>query len=382
MIRRFRAGAAGLLLSLVIAAPAAAAPTVTVRVEGEAGTLLPRTPVTLLDSTEPNTTCPGTSAAAAIELATKGDWDRKNYFQRLLGEVHDYSQDSDYWGVWVFRGGRYVVANGVCDELLAEGEELLAAYQQAPPPDYQPVHLPLWITGLPATVRAGEPFTVTVYETQCEQFCAPGEGRPVAREGATVTAGDASAVTGADGRATLVLTRTGEVAVRATRDPNTPSAVVRTCVTAGDDGLCGTAQPAPPCVHDGDDGRCGTRDLRAPQARIAGIAEQERFRRRSAPRELSGTVEADPSGLRHVKLSLTRRASGRCWAFSSRRERFRRVRCGQRWYFSIGEKADWSYLLPSRLPRGRYVLDAVAVDRAGNRDALARGRNRVVFHVR
>jgi hypothetical protein len=41
-----------------------------------------------------------------------------------------------------------------------------------------------------------------------------------------------------------------------------------------------------------------------------------------------------------------------------------------------------SYLLPHRLGRGRYVLDVIATDGAGNREALARGTSRVVFFVR
>ena len=63
-------------------------------------------------------------------------------------------------------------------------------------------------------------------------------------------------------------------------------------------------------------------------------------------------------------------------------QRFRNSRCGRRVNFKIGDRADWSYLLPKRLGKGRYVLDAIAVDKAGNRDTLARGRNRVVFFVR
>ena len=51
-------------------------------------------------------------------------------------------------------------------------------------------------------------------------------------------------------------------------------------------------------------------------------------------------------------------------------------------YFAIGDRADWSYLLPARLGRGRYVLDAIAIDGAGNRTPLARGTTRVVFTVR
>jgi hypothetical protein len=45
-------------------------------------------------------------------------------------------------------------------------------------------------------------------------------------------------------------------------------------------------------------------------------------------------------------------------------------------------QASVSYLLPHRLRRGRYVLDVIAVDGAGNREPLARGTSRVVFFVR
>ncbi len=93
-------------------------------------------------------------------------------------------------------------------------------------------------------------------------------------------------------------------------------------------------------------------------------------------------MSADPSGLRAVKLSLTRSSGGRCQRYSPTKERFVRTRCGRRVYFTIGDRQSWSYLLPKRLGKGRYVFDAVAIDKAGNRDALARGRNRVVFFVR
>ena len=75
-------------------------------------------------------------------------------------------------------------------------------------------------------------------------------------------------------------------------------------------------------------------------------------------------------------------SGGRCQLYSPSKERFRRSRCGRRVNFSIGDRQDWSYLLPKRLGKGRYVLDAIAVDKLGNRDKLARGRNRVVFFVR
>ena len=115
---------------------------------------------------------------------------------------------------------------------------------------------------------------------------------------------------------------------------------------------------------------------------ITGIRTGQRFTRKRAPRTLQGSVAADPSGLRAVKLSLTRSAGGRCQLYSPSQERFRNSRCGRRVNFKIGDRQDWSYLLPERLGKGRYVLDAIAVDKLGNRDQLARGRNRVVFFVR
>jgi hypothetical protein len=124
-------------------------------------------------------------------------------------------------------------------------------------------------------------------------------------------------------------------------------------------------------------------DTSAPVGRIRGIREKQRFSRRRAPRVLRGSVSADPAGLRAVKLSLTRsRRGGRCSIYSPSRERFRRARCGRRVNFKIGDRQDWSYLLPRRLGPGRYVLDVIAVDKLGNRDRLARGRSRVVFFVR
>ena len=83
-----------------------------------------------------------------------------------------------------------------------------------------------------------------------------------------------------------------------------------------------------------------------------------------------------------VKLRLTKRDHGKCWYFSGKSERFRGTRCGRGPYFAIGDRADWSYLLPAQLGPGRYVLDAVAIDGAGNRTPLQRGSTRVVFTVR
>jgi hypothetical protein len=98
---------------------------------------------------------------------------------------------------------------------------------------------------------------------------------------------------------------------------------------------------------------------------------------------IRGVVAEAGSGISGVKLKLTRQSGGRCFAFSSTRERFIGQRCGRGFFFRIGDSAGFSYLLPEKLPAGRYVLDVKAVDKAFNRDtALERGRNRVVFEVR
>ena len=48
----------------------------------------------------------------------------------------------------------------------------------------------------------------------------------------------------------------------------------------------------------------------------------------------------------------------------------------------MGDDARFSYLLPAALPAGRYVLDVIVIDRAGNRTTTyQRTRNRVVFYV-
>jgi hypothetical protein len=84
-----------------------------------------------------------------------------------------------------------------------------------------------------------------------------------------------------------------------------------------------------------------------------------------------------------VRLKLTRRVGKRCWSFSGSRERFIGQRCRRGHWFKVGDTASFDYLLPEKLPRGRYVLDVLAVDKANNRDTnRRRGRNRAVFTVR
>jgi hypothetical protein len=219
-------------------------------------------------------------------------------------------------------------------------------------------------------VQRGSAFTVTVVgAVTSTQYGDPGDGtdKPVA--GATVSGGGVSVTTGPDGRATLRLDQVGDAVLKASKAGTVTSGAERTSVTE---------TPPPPPAAPGP----VARDTAAPVGRIRGIRNGQRFKRRKAPRTLRGSVAPDPSGLQAVKLSLTRSFRGRCQLYSPTRERFRGSRCGRRVNFSIGDRQDWSYLLPKRLGKGRYVLDVIAVDKAGNRDRPVRGRNRVVFVVR
>ena len=69
------------------------------------------------------------------------------------------------------------------------------------------------------------------------------------------------------------------------------------------------------------------------------------------------------SPLAAVKLRLVRRARGDCAYFSGRDARWHRTRrCGRGYFFRAGDSPDFSYLLPERLGRGRYTLEAAAID--------------------
>jgi hypothetical protein len=98
---------------------------------------------------------------------------------------------------------------------------------------------------------------------------------------------------------------------------------------------------------------------------------------------LRGSASDAESGVGEVKLALRRHVRGRnCRWWSGRRERFVGNHCREVFFFAAGDDAEWSYLLPRRLPPGHYVLDVKAFDRAQNRDEqFERGGSRVVFDV-
>jgi hypothetical protein len=120
---------------------------------------------------------------------------------------------------------------------------------------------------------------------------------------------------------------------------------------------------------------------------MTGLRDGHRYAAHHGPRFLTGTVTAR-TALKSVELRLTRtvhtrNGNHRCSYYDGRTERFHAMRCGASHgrFFSVGDKARFSYLLPFSLPKGRYVLDVEATDVAGNHTTLARGSSRIVFYV-
>jgi hypothetical protein len=229
---------------------------------------------------------------------------------------------------------------GACADPVEDGDDVLFAYG-----DGSEVLLALYG---PRRARSEQRFTVFAADAAT--------GRPVA--GADV----GGSLTGADGRVTLEPAgQRPYVDLKAAKTGAIRSNRLRVCITKR------------PCG--------GSSDRTAPLARITRPRHGHDYV--NAPRELRGRVEADPAGVREVLISLRRKRAGRCWNYSATVERFVRRPCGGRLRFAVDpERRRWSYLLPERLLPGRYALEAVAVDRAGNRDRLERGRNKVVFRVR
>ena len=384
---------AGTLLIGAPSAPAAGPADVTVRVEGLGGTLVTRTPVrttTTPVNKDGTHACPGTSAAGALELATAGNWygpwsDSFGSYSvdRIQSEEHKFFS-GNYWSFYVNDVAQTV---GICGRELTQGEHVVFTPQSETGPSK-----PLLRLDLPAaTVAPGQTVTVRVVRTitdfQSEPpYAASGRVEPTA--GATVSGDGLTLTTDSDGRASFVAAGRGPVRLRATKDTDVRSATETLCITDGADGACGTqvpGTPTAPCRTDGLDGLCGSPDHKAAPAVITSVTEQQRFASGQGPRELLGTVEVDGSGVSSVRLRIVRNDRGRCSRFDDDQLAFRAVkRCratAGKWV-TVGDSADWKYLLPARLVRGRYVLDVEVRDKAGNVNRIwQRGRNRVVFHV-
>jgi hypothetical protein len=285
-------------------------------------------------------------AAATTPFQLEGQWFNGlgATFETIAGESVAFDPGTNRFLVEYENGAS--ASLGSCADDAHTGDAALFAYGDG-------TEQLLELSG-PARARPGESVSLRVTDAVTH----------IGVDGATV--GGTQTVAG--GTATVgPLTTRGINEFKATKTGAIRSNRVRVCVTDGSDGACSTQTP-----------QSSARDTTAPQATIAGIRNGQRFSRRRAPRELHGTASNDQSGLWAVKLRLTRKLGKTCWYFSGSKERFLKRTCGKRYAFKVGEQPEWSYLLPSRLPRGRYVLDAYAIDNAFNHGTT----QRVAFRVR
>jgi hypothetical protein len=381
-----------LLLATCASASAGTPATVTVRVLGPAPNYEPLTPLTQVTTTTTEVSrdggaCSGTSAAGALELATRGNWagtwnsEYADYEITSIDErSYPFGKDLPYWSFWL---NNAEASKGVCEAELEAGDQVLF-FPQCYSSEECPSASSVLGVEAPATVEVDKPVTVTV-----RSYPRNG-GAATALAGATVGGGGTSAETNSEGHATLVLSGDGTFTVRATgaagEEPRAVPGETIICAHAGNDGTCGTVVPAgSPLLQPTAGGPTPRAPYTGSYALVAGatgIREGEVYSRSDAPRTLSGKVVTQAS-VTSISLRLRRAYGGDCWAYDGSRERLERVRCGHGSFFKIASGGDsFSYLLPSRLPPGRYVLDIQAVDSAGNHTALDRGSSRIVFYVK
>lgn len=375
-----RLGTITVSLLLVAAAPALAAPaTVNLRVEGAARTLY-ENPVTT-DGHAVTTTqggshmCDGLNGGAnptsgptmtsALDDGAKsagfdfdGPYDSgyDDFFLTRIGPDTNTGAPNyqPYW--YSFRNWADPQKGG-CQQQVQPGDDVLWAFVSFG----QPL---LELTGAPTRAAVGESFGVLVRQHD-------GNGNAVNAAGADV----AGTSTGVDGRATISFDSAGTKRFKATRADAIRSNAAEVCVYVPDSGECGTAKPGveppPPAAP-------AVKDTEAPAVTLS-LRDGGTYRR--GPRVLAGSAD-DAGGLWGVYLRLSKVESGatagRCRWFSGRLERFTRSRpCAKARFIRLGREAKWSYLLPERLKRGSYVVEAKALDRN-----LNRGAARAAFRVR
>jgi hypothetical protein len=388
MLHRLAGLALAVLALLVSASVAAAAPvTVNLRIEGSAGTLFEGPVTTDADPAlaTPSSVGPhpcdvkdnganagvGASAGTPTTALATGARAAGLPFDAsftgvdpVFGSVNDFfvsrvgadvNQSAPPFASWGVALNFQLTSVGGCQIALGTGDDVLWAYDV-----FNKLHI-LRLTG-PTTASVGATITVNVVDGQ--------SGAPVA--GASV----GGTTTDAAGNARVTLTAPGIQRLKAEEATSVRSNALVVAVGAAAQAAQGAAQ-----------GVAGIAiDRTAPRARLLSPRSGHVYRRaKFSPRLIRVAVAETGSGVRTVKLRLTRRVGNRCFSFSGKRERFIGAKCGSGagFFFTVSDRSDVSYLLPERLARGHYVLDVEAIDRSFNRDTVGdRGRNRSVFDVR
>ncbi|MBA3809496.1 MAG: hypothetical protein H0X28_14060 [Solirubrobacterales bacterium] len=379
-------GVSSLGLCLLTPLARAAGPaTVSVRVEGLSGTLIAPTQVTtasapMVKDGNSEHACSGTSALAALQLASAGNWSgpwNSKFHQyeiySIAGESHLFEAEASanyYWSFWL---DEHEATEGACEAELQPGDRVLffpGCFGAACPPAPAPLGIEA-----PPSANVEEAITIKV-----KSYGSGGEAAAVS--GASIEGAQSTLSTDANGSALVHFSAPGIYTLWASA-PATVRSEAIVCVHAGNDGNCGTTAPgasagsttstvAPTAVYKGPF---------AVVAKAAGILDGHVYSSHGGPRVLAGSVLAHGS-VSSVTLELRRQHRGRCSTYDGTTERFVAARCGTGRSFRVANGSAFSYLLPSALPAGRYVLDIRAADTIGNTTALARGTSRIVFYVR
>ncbi len=279
------------------ATPAIAAPAnVTVRVEGANVTRVEsvRVATTAAPVSKAGHDCSGTSAGGALDRATGGDW-QAGYFDGLGHFVQTIKGETpagdDYWSVWV---SHKAAAAGACSTELQEGDEVLYFVDRCTFDGSGCSNAPVEPLGLTAPTGAT---TGVAGEVSVVRYDAGGDSFPVA--GAKVSGPGIDATTDAAGKATVTFPAAGTVRLQATKAGLVRSETRDVVVSAP-----GAVQRVPDSP-----GATMTPDKTAPTATLTGFKDHQVFKR--GPRELRGSFGADASGIRTVKLRLTKRDHGK-----------------------------------------------------------------------
>jgi hypothetical protein len=250
------------------------------------------------------------------------------------GTVGSFDPAGNFWDLIV---NRATAETGGCQIALNAGDQVLLEWQDGTKPNLQ-------LTA-PASAQVGQPIDVFVQQYGANGVLSPANA-----------AGVAGATTGADGHGTVTFTTPGIQHLKATRADAVRSNDVDVCVYAPGSGDCGS--PKPPAAT------TVTQDRVKPTVAISSPRNGAHFKR--GPRELAGTA-SDNVSLFQVYFRLRRHSHAGCSWYSAKRSTFTapRAHCTAR-YQRLGTKQRWSYLLPARLPAGRYTLDEKAIDGSYN----------------
>ena len=257
---------------------------------------------------------------------------------------------NNFWTLWV--NGRSS-STGACSTQLHFADRELW-FDCVADTHFNCTNNPLALSA-PAMVRAGHPFTGTV-----KQLDGSGHSTPIST--AVVTGDGVVGLSAAGGTTSLVARKAGVITLQARKSGATPS------------------DPVPVCVYKTNKSDCPT--SAGPPVKVRDIRQHQVFTH--GPRSLHGTAGPDLSGLTDVSFSLLRHGPNkRCSYFDANRARWHASSCQTAApLFSIGADANWSYLLPTPLPAGKYHLRVVATDGDGIKSRPVAGKSVLDFTVK